>query len=287
MRYEKIEPTGNYPFKIFVFQMKDLKRMIPSHWHESGELLYCLSGELEVFFQNQTFNLQSGDALFINSNIVHSSRSLAHGYCLAVQFPLEYLKTETEGEYGQHILFDLTPEVQDVKITNLLKSILRQMNTDSLPSHLSIKSKILSLIAELYKYSTIPVIQIQSIKSLKYLKRLKIINEYIQEHFQEELSIQKVAVTFNYNAAYFSRFYKKYMGITYSDYLTSLRLEVAYRNLRDTDATILEISYLSGFPTVKAFYNSFKKNYGLSPQQYRQKYLKKVTKVPISSQQKH
>jgi len=284
MHYEKIEPTEKYPFKIFIFQMKDLKRQIPSHWHESGELLYCLSGELEVVFPNQTFILQAGDPLFINSNIVHSSRSLATGYCLAIQFPLRYLQTETEGGYGENFLFDLTPKVLDFEVTNLLKSMLKQINSDSLSSHLSIKSKVLSLIAELYERSKIPVTHIQGIKSLKYLKRLKTINEYIQEHFQEELSIQEVATIFNYNASYFSRFYKKYMGITFSDFLTSLRLEVAYRSLRDTDATILEISYLSGFATVKAFYNSFKKNYGLSPQQYRVKYLKKVTKVPISRQ---
>lgn len=275
MRYEKIVPTENYPFKIFVFQMKSPDRLVPSHWHESGELLYCLSGELEVTFPNQTFKLTAGDLLFINSNMVHSSRSPVPGHCLAIQFPLEYLQTETEGEYGQRFLFDVTPDVQNQGIADLLEEIITQFKAGSLSQHLFVKSKILALLAELCESYTIPAAQIQDVKSLKHLERLKIVNEYIQEHFQEELSIQEVAAAFNYNASYFSRFYKKYMGITYSDYLTSLRLEAAYRSLRDTDATILEIAYLSGFATVKAFYNSFKKNYGLSPQQYRVKYFKK------------
>ena len=53
MKYEKIIPTSNYYYKIFTFETKSPDRLIPPHWHESGELLFCLSGSLEIIFANE------------------------------------------------------------------------------------------------------------------------------------------------------------------------------------------------------------------------------------------
>lgn len=275
MRYEKIVPTENYPYKIFVFSTKNPDRLIPSHWHESGELLYCLSGELEVNFPNQQFLLRKGECLFINSNMVHSSRSPVPGTCLAIQLPFYYLQEVTEGLYGKEYLFNLVPSNTDANLVKILQLIIDNLYYNDIEKHLFIKSKIFEILSVLWELYIIPTAKIQDVKSFKYLDRLKIINEYIQQHVQQDLSINEVAATFNYHPAYFSRFYKKYMGITFSSYVTSLRLEAAYKLLRDTDLTILEIGLASGFSTIKSFYNSFKKNYGVSPQYYRKQYFKK------------
>lgn len=275
MKYEKIVPTGNYPCKIFTFFTKSPDRLIPSHWHGSGELLFCISGELEVTFRNTCYSLKENDLLFINSNIVHSSRSPIPGECLAIQFPLEYLAEATEGQYGKDFIFELTPKQQSNALKELLLSIRNNFSKTSLADHLLVKSNVYRLLSELCKEHLMSVANIKEIQSVKYLEKMREVNDYILQNYHRDLGIEEVAQVFSYNTSYFSRFYKKFMGITFTEYLHSIRLEAAYKELRDTDATILDIAYNSGFSTVKSFYNVFKKNYELSPQQYRQKYFKK------------
>lgn len=275
MKYEKIEPTNNYPYKIFTFNTKSPDRLVPPHWHESGELLFCLTGSLEVTLSSHNYYLNPGDMVFINSNHVHSSRSPIVGDVLAIQFPLEYLQKVTEGKYLKDFIFTTHEISQNERLISKLTFISEHFKKEDLISHMLVKSKIYELLAVICQDYVVPVSNIKEIKTTKHMEKMKEINQYISDNSLRDLSIEEVANKFNYNSSYFSRFYKRFMGITFTDYLNSLRLEKAFKMLRDTDQTVLEISTHSGFSNVRTFYNVFSKNYGLSPQQYRSKYFKK------------
>lgn len=273
MHYEKIIPTENYDFKIFEFHTKSPDRLIPPHWHESGELLFCTAGELEVIFANVTYRLKKNDFLFINSNQVHSSRTPLPAEVLAIQFPLDYLQQLTEGLYLQRFIFNVTPGIDNPLLVDLLTAIKKNFSSEELSERLLVKSQILELFSIFCGDYLQDTANVQSIKSDRYLEKMRQVNEYILANFRQELSIEEVAAAFNYNPSYFSRFYKQFMGVTFSDYLNSLRLEAAFKDLRDTDLNILDISERNGFATVKTFYNVFRKNFGMSPKQYRSQYF--------------
>ncbi|MBC1520215.1 AraC family transcriptional regulator [Listeria aquatica] len=275
MYHEAIIPTMNFPFKIFIFNTKSSDRLIPPHWHASVELLFCLSGKLEVQFPNKRFSLSEQDVLFINSNIIHSSRSPLPGKCLAIQIPLDFLADATENQYGNRFLYKLTPQNATPELKVILMRIKKQLSKENLWDRLTTKASVYELIAELTKNFCVPLAGIKEIESAKHLPKLKKVNDYLATHHKERLSLTSVAEHFNYNPSYFSRFYKKFMGVSFSDYLSSIRLLEAYSKLRDTDHTILEIALDSGFSTVKSFYNAFTKHYGTSPQQYRKQYFKR------------
>lgn len=273
--HEAIVPTMNFPFKIFIFHTKSSDRLIPPHWHASVELLFCLSGKLDVQFPNQHISLAQQDVLFINSNMIHSSQSPVPGKCLAIQIPLDFLASATENQYGHQFLYKLTPQNATPEVKAILMRIKEQLTKENLWDRLTTKASVYELIAELTKNFRTPLAGIKEIESAKHLPKLKKINDYIAAHHKEHLSLTSVAEHFNYNPSYFSRFYKKFMGVSFSEYLSSVRLLEAYFKLRDTDHTILEIALDSGFSTVKSFYNAFTKHYGISPQQYRKTYFKK------------
>ncbi|MHC5228110.1 AraC family transcriptional regulator [Enterococcus sp. LJL99] len=275
MKYEMISLSKNYPFKLFSFTSKNPDRMISTHWHESAELLYCLKGNLEVRFPQSTYLLESGDVLFINSNIIHSSRSPLPNEVFVMQFPLDFLKEMTQSQYSHRFLFNLSPlQVKNSKVVLLLDQIFRDYQKNDLATNLLVKSRTLEFLSLLIREYSMPIATQKTIKSLKYLERLKQVNDYVAMNYDQPLKLEQVASTFNYDPAYFSRFFKKYMGIPFSEYVNTVRLERAYYQLRDTDMTILDIAMANGFFTVKSFYNVFKKHYTLSPQQYRQKYFK-------------
>lgn len=274
MKHEMISPNEHYPFKLFSFTSRNPDRLISTHWHESAELLYCLKGNLEVRFPQVTYLLEPGDTLFINSNIIHSSRSPLPNEVFVMQFPLHFLQEMTQNQYNEQFLFNLNPSKgQDSHIQQLLDQIFHEYQTQELAVNLLVKSQTLALLALLVKNYRIPLASQQSIKSLKHLDRLKQINDYVQENYYQSLKLEHVAEVFNYDPAYFSRFFKKYMGISFSEYVNTVRLEKAYYQLRDTDMTVMAIAMANGFFSVKSFYNVFKKNYNLSPQQYRKKYF--------------
>lgn len=275
MKYEKISPTDNYSYKIFSFQSKSSDRLIPPHWHESLELLFCLSGEVEVIFTGQTYRLQAKEFIVINSNHVHSTRSPVLSECLVIQFPLAYLQRVTEDHYLKQFLFKTTPDQQTKELLACLMYIYQNFSANELVNHLEVKAKIYELLALLCKSNTFSSTNIYEIKSFKHLEKMEKVNQYIQEHYTEHLMIEEVAKMFNYNPSYFSRFYKKFMGITFTEYLNSVRLDAAYKEMRDTDKTILEIGLDNGFATNKTFYNVFRNKFGLSPQRFRKQFLKK------------
>ena len=275
MKYELISPNKNYPFKLFSFTSKNPDRMISTHWHESAELLYCLEGKLEVRFPQVTHLLETGDMLFINSNIIHSSRSPLPNKVFVIQFPLNFLEEITQNQYNQRFLFNLIPgKKKNTQVQKLLNEIFRDYQKNDLATNLLVKSRTLEFLSLLIKEYSLPLAGQQKIKSLKYLERLKQINDYVELNYSQPLKLEQVAANFNYDSAYFSRFFKKYMGISFSEYVNTVRLEKAYYQLRDTDMTILDIAMANGFFSVKSFYNVFKKHYFLSPKQYRKKYFK-------------
>ncbi|WP_399553709.1 helix-turn-helix transcriptional regulator [uncultured Vagococcus sp.] len=97
------------------------------------------------------------------------------------------------------------------------------------------------------------------------------ITEFLHLNYHRDLTIKEVANHFGYNPSYFSRLFKRSMGMTYSDYLSSLRLQAATTQLRETDMSVLDIALTNGFST-KSLNHALKKKYNLTPVQYRRTY---------------
>lgn len=82
---------------------------------------------------------------------------------------------------------------------------------------------------------------------------------YIQANLKNEIHMPDVAGSIGYSSEYFSRVFKKFMGITPSAYIINLRIENVLHLISTTDITIVDAAYKSGFQSSSAFYKSFKK----------------------------
>ncbi|KKC49148.1 chemotaxis protein CheY [Paenibacillus sp. D9] len=96
---------------------------------------------------------------------------------------------------------------------------------------------------------------------------------YIDAHLEEPISMKQVAELTHLNASYFSVLFKEQTGVTFSDYLTRLRLQRAKELLVSTRMPISEIAEKVGYGTAKYFIKVFKDNEGTSPRQYRSQVL--------------
>jgi two-component system, response regulator YesN len=101
-----------------------------------------------------------------------------------------------------------------------------------------------------------------------YSNVIKKAMEYIEEHYNEELSAQKVAEAVYLSPNYFSHIFKKIRKESFTDYLNKIRVEKAKALLSNNLYKVYEVSDMVGYSDYKYFSSVFKKIVGVSPTQY-------------------
>jgi AraC-like DNA-binding protein len=103
-------------------------------------------------------------------------------------------------------------------------------------------------------------------------RRIEKVMEYMNEKFQEPISLAEVAHLTNMAESAFSRFFKTRTGITFIDSLTEIRLGHASRMLIATTKSVSEIAYETGFTNISNFNRIFKKKKGCTPKEFKKSY---------------
>jgi len=101
-------------------------------------------------------------------------------------------------------------------------------------------------------------------------RRINKVNTYIKENISQKISLKQVADLVNMSESAFSHFFKKSTHSSFTDHVTDLRLGIASRMLMDTEKTISEICFESGFNNISNFNRSYKKKTGYTPTQFRE-----------------
>ncbi|MEE3806924.1 MULTISPECIES: AraC family transcriptional regulator [Lysinibacillus] len=92
---------------------------------------------------------------------------------------------------------------------------------------------------------------------------------YIEEHYDEQLTVRDVAKYISFSPTHFSRLFKKETGRNFVDYVAFTRLIKSLPFLRKYDYTVEKISSTCGFNTPNYYSLTFKKYVGISPTDYR------------------
>ncbi len=95
------------------------------------------------------------------------------------------------------------------------------------------------------------------------------IRQYVEEHFEENLTLESMAGMVGMNPYYFSSYFKKNTGMNFKAYLTEVRMEAAARLLSNTDCKAYEVASRVGYRNVRQFNENFRGKYGMSPNEYR------------------
>lgn len=110
-------------------------------------------------------------------------------------------------------------------------------------------------------------------RSVSTNERIGRIQTYIELHCSENLSVSDLAKNANMSVSNFNRLFTKEAGLSPKNYLTNVRLNKSIKMLRRNDFSVSEIAQLCGFSSLSHFSAAFKKNYNVSPSEYREKYL--------------
>ncbi len=95
--------------------------------------------------------------------------------------------------------------------------------------------------------------------------------QYCHEHYREDITVGHIAEALHISNSTVSHSFRKRLGVSFSEYIHSLRLGDAAHLLKNSHYSITEIAELAGFSTIRTFNRAFRVKYGMSPSEYRKK----------------
>lgn len=109
--------------------------------------------------------------------------------------------------------------------------------------------------------------------------------DYIEQHLEEELSLDKIARDLNYSKFYIARAFSEKTGGTIYKYIQGRRLTLAAQKLVETKKPIIEIAYEAQYGSQQAFTLAFHQLYMCTPQIYRKNgiFYPKQSKIGMRS----
>ena len=103
-------------------------------------------------------------------------------------------------------------------------------------------------------------------------KELHQIKKYLDEHYQEKITLDQLAEQFFINKFYLTRIFREHFGTTINHYLLSIRITHAKKLLRFTDLPIEKIAYECGMRDGNYFARMFRKTEGMPPGEFRKRW---------------
>ena len=257
------------------------------HYHPELELHYVLKGEGVRFIGDSIRNFSEGEMILLGENLPHtwrcSEKYFNDGSCHVEAIVLQFLPTCFGKEFFTLPETYLIPRLferakrgliiggeKKLKVTRLLEQALRASHLDRLILLLSIL-KVLAThddedepITSAYTFSQTNEAE---------MARLDRIYSYALANYEKEISLEEIASIANMSATSFCRYFKLMTNKTFFEFLTEIRISHVCRALVEDKLPTEVICFESGFHNVSNFYRHFKRVTGLTPHEYKMRYL--------------
>ncbi len=256
--------SSSMEFSVIVIE--NLER----YWHESIELIYVLSGSIQVQCRNMQYNLNEDDILLINRFDVHA---LYGKGCEVLSLKMDISALDPEISSFSHQRFDCNSSTALDKTKFLpLKQLLALIVKTNLNPQENIellnKSYIYKLLHTLM--TNFKVEDTTSVNDLnKNAQRIKQILNFISENYTKKISLKDLGDNFYLSTPYISKIFKECIGLTFSEYLMEVRISHAVKDLSVPNFKIEYIAEKNGFANARSFVSAFKDKYNCLPSKYR------------------
>lgn len=267
--------SKNIPYFEFNTKQQDIVG-----WHDSIEITFILRGQGLLELNGNVYSLKEKDILVINICQLHRLEFIDRGAAISFYIPSEYLAQYAPeeinhfwecasflGSQGSQEYFDI--------IRRAFCELFIIQKTDD---DLEFRGKVLLLLKKLDEY----FLKDEENERINRNKQFALALRYLAEHFREDITLSELAKVTHFSESYLSRLFRKELGISYKQYLIKLRVSKGLAFLKNTELSITEIAYMSGFNSTNSFIASFKQIYKTTPGQYKTK-LKKKKRIEENS----
>ena len=262
---------------------------IDPHWHPCVEIIMPVSLDYQVKIEEETYHLEKGDIMFLHSGTIHALTGPSRGARLIFQFDVEILYSLKE---FQSLLFSfpsfliLRRDLGDPTYTAAEKKLLTaivEFRHKKVLWEASLYALVLELYALLFRSSALqmqvfPGKEAGNISSHQenhpYQEKFLAVCQYLNQNLASGISLEMAASYAGFSKFHFSRLFKDFVGMSFSQYVTMQRVHKAKLLLLTTQASITDIAMEAGFNSSSTFNRVFYQYEKMSPTDFRQSHAK-------------
>ncbi|HPT79310.1 MAG TPA: AraC family transcriptional regulator [Candidatus Atribacteria bacterium] len=274
-----IMPNAELPINFIEHQTNSTGPFCISHWHNELEIVYVKQGT--VCLHNRTGSIEAfpGDILFINSNEPHGY-SITEApivlYCTTISPTLlqgRYLTSYDSQFIPSSYLLTIFENYihDDPAIVNHFLNLWEEGKQQERGYEYAIKSNLYGIFAILVrKYTRSTISNRQFVLKNRNIHNINKIMEYIEAHYQEDISIDELADLLNINKFYFCRLFKEITGFTPVKYINNFRVHQAIALIKQhPELSITDIATQVGYNNSNYFARVFKEVTNKSPSAFK------------------
>lgn len=250
-----------------------------THYHSAVEVIMCVRGQVRICVPQREFVIGPGEVFLIPSAMPHSLTMGENSERNLFLFEMDYLLSCNE--------FLLLTPIRSVplliardsgirqSVWERLEKIISEYHSDNPLKNMVIYSLLLETYAQLgqeFLVSASINAGLSGDRIHAYLDLLRRVIEYVDQHYMEDLPLDRIATEAGFSKYYFLRLFKRLTGETFHQYLCQKRVLMAESYMRLTDLPVLQIAMRTGFNSIATFNRIYKDIRGMTPSQYRSLY---------------
>ncbi len=255
----------------------------PAHVHDFAEAIYGIDCDYLIYSDDKIYNFKDGDLMFFFSNQVHKIESLRNGkskhICLRfnpgvvtdvnssvmIKYMIPFMLKEKKNK-----CYFSSEELKGSGVSEAMWKMYKETENNGYGYEIAMKMYLQQLgLFLLRQWDSDKDLNINTLDETRMIDVFK----YIEDNYQEEISVTEMAKKYYVSSSYFSRWFKKVTGKTFKQYVNSVRINRATELLINSDYNITEVSMMTGFPTTSYFIKQFKLlKGGCSPKKFKTTY---------------
>ena len=267
-KFEKRAYAGNE--HVWVGKYRNLHNI--SHWHMEHELIACREGSAQVMLDDTMFNITQQQCIFCHSGRVHYISASPDSLLLVCLFNEKMYDPITSPFTLENPVFEdrygILPKLSEIRHELQNQPIFFECRTEAM---------IGEILVDVFRGEPLRKAQWQFSDVITRYKQLL---NYIDLEY-EHITYQNAVQFMNMSDAYFSRYFKRQAGMTFSQYLNVVRIEKAVQ-LLDSAPTmkITDVMLRCGFNTIRSFNRVFREVTGFTPTTLPPGYVLNTRSVP-------
>jgi len=229
----------------------------PPHAHHHFEFLFMLDGSMEVVIEGISYTLSRNEIIIIMPYEIHEFKTIGDSVSFVFEFPIKYI-SEYEKEFEDKVFKN--PKIRlNGSFLELFKTFARKEKHDIF----QIKSFAYYLVSEFSKST--PLVENNILQNDTFREAVI----YLTKNFKNDVTLNKTAEHLGITPVHLSRTFSKKGKNCFTETVNTIKLREANYLIRNTDMSIGEIAYESGFNSVRTFNRVFKSRYNCTPKDVR------------------